>query len=168
MGGSALQDQEEDQEGEEGAFVQDLPCTFVAIHNDFFRHSWRMLGRLKKGIPCRWPSLCPCLKTCHEEPAVSSSGSARRLTLERFKQIEPLGLNLGWFKYLPCTRSLTGSCISLCGHLPVSRVVMYSISLLGCFACMYRACRSATYWIKRRLESYRSYRSLKSATSPIL
>ena len=38
---------------------------------------------------------------------------------------------------------------------------MYSISLLVCFACMYRACRSATYWIKRRLESYRSYRSLK-------
>ena len=58
--------------------------------------------------------------------------------------------------------------VYMCEHLPVSRVVMYSISLLVCFACMYRACRSATYWIKRRLESYRSYRSLKSATSPIL
>ena len=51
--------------------------------------------------------------------------------------------------------------IYMCEHLPVSRVVMYSLSLLGCFACMYKACRSATYWIKRRLESYRSYRSLK-------
>ena len=48
-----------------------------------------------------------------------------------------------------------------CEHLPVSRVVMYSLSLLVCFACMYKACRSATYWIKRRLESYRSFRSLK-------
>ena len=28
---------------------------------------------------------------------------------------------------------------TLCEHLPVSRVVMYSISLLGCFACMYKA-----------------------------
>ena len=62
----------------------------------------------------------------------------------------------------------TRTCKCMCEHLPVSRVVMYSISLLVCFACMYRACRSATYWIKRRLESYRSYRSLKSATSPIL
>ena len=35
-----------------------------------------------------------------------------------------------------------------CEHLPVSRVVMYSISLLVCFACMYKACRSATYRIK--------------------
>ena len=26
-----------------------------------------------------------------------------------------------------------------CEHLPVSRVVMYSISLLGCFVCMYKA-----------------------------
>ena len=38
---------------------------------------------------------------------------------------------------------------------------MYSLSLLVCFACMYKTCRSATYWIKRRLESYRNYRSLK-------
>ena len=29
--------------------------------------------------------------------------------------------------------------IDLCEHLPVSRVVMYSLSLLGCFACMYKA-----------------------------
>ena len=27
----------------------------------------------------------------------------------------------------------------MCEHLPVSRVVMYSISLLGCFVCMYKA-----------------------------
>ena len=72
-----------------------------------------------------------------------------------------------------CVYIYTRICTSIiyngmCEHLPVSRVVMYSLSLLGCFACMYRACRSATYWIKRRLESYRSYRSLKSATSPIL
>ena len=38
--------------------------------------------------------------------------------------------------------------IYMCEHLPVSRVVMYSISLLVCFACMYKACRSATYRIK--------------------
>ena len=36
----------------------------------------------------------------------------------------------------------------MCEHLPVSRVVMYSISLLVCFACLYKAYGSATYRIK--------------------
>ena len=37
---------------------------------------------------------------------------------------------------------------TMCEHLPVSRVVMYSISLLVCFACLYKAYGSATYRIK--------------------
>ena len=39
-------------------------------------------------------------------------------------------------------------CDTSCEHLPVSRVVMYSISLLVCFACLYKAYGSATYRIK--------------------
>ena len=52
--------------------------------------------------------------------------------------------------HVACPRRLMQSLQSKghCEHLPVSRVVMYSISLLGCFACMYKACRSATYRIK--------------------
>ena len=38
--------------------------------------------------------------------------------------------------------------IDMCEHLPVSRVVMYSMSLLVCFACLYKAYGSATYRIK--------------------
>ena len=34
---------------------------------------------------------------------------------------------------------VSGHCFTYCEHLPVSRVVMYSISLLVCFACMYKA-----------------------------
>ena len=62
-------------------------------------------------------------------------------------------------------QSLRGVCISMsvyiyiymCEHLPVSRVVMYSISLLVCFACMYKACGSATYRIKGPLSHLSAY-----------
>ena len=47
--------------------------------------------------------------------------------------------------------------LNMCEHLPVSRVVMYSISLLVCFACMYKACGSATYRIKGPLSHLSAY-----------
>ena len=47
-----------------------------------------------------------------------------------FLEAEPSPLNA------PLIRTL---CITYCEHLPVSRVVMYSISLLVCFASMYKA-----------------------------
>ena len=39
----------------------------------------------------------------------------------------------------PCKSHIMELLITYCEHLPVSRVVVYSISLLGCFACMYKA-----------------------------
>ena len=38
---------------------------------------------------------------------------------------------------------------------------MYSVSLLVCFACMYRACGSATYWIKGPLSQLLATQSKK-------
>ena len=52
--------------------------------------------------------------------------------------------------------------MEMCEHLPVSRVVMYSVSLLVCFACMYRACGSATYWIKGPLSQLVATQSKKA------